>query len=130
MFLPSIIYNVLETKHAHTFQMLTEELNECVEQALNLLEILEEHFHPDPIQNLFINIPVPVLDFNQLVVDLCPKLKQQLQWSKYKTMKRQQIEELCITLFPVDQLFQKLKVLFDNEKEFYEQVVTIVMKLM
>tara|TARA_B110000305_G_C19352848_1_gene595202 strand:- start:730 stop:948 length:219 start_codon:yes stop_codon:yes gene_type:complete len=45
-------------------------------------------------------------------------------------MKRQQIEELYITLFPVDKLIEKVKILFDNEKEFYEQVVTIVMKLM
>ena len=45
-------------------------------------------------------------------------------------MRRQYIEEVNLTLFNFGDLIKKLKILFNEEKCFYEQVSTILVKLM
>ena len=45
-------------------------------------------------------------------------------------MRSQYIEEVNLTLFNFKELINKLKPLFHEEKSFYEQVSTILMKLM
>jgi hypothetical protein len=67
-----------------------------------------------------------VLDFKELVLEQCPQLTGQL----LRTMKRQYIQEVNLTLFNFKDLVNKLKPLFHEEKCFFEQVSTILVKLM
>ena len=103
-----------------------EESKDCLSELLSYLEIFLEHFVPEPYLTFSINIPIHILDFNNIVRSNCPEipLKQLHNESEKK------IEEHAMTQFNYDGLLSQLKPLFESEKAFYIQISEIMQKLM
>ena len=67
-FLPTKVFLVFKKLYYQYF----EDCEDFIKEVISYLVILSENFKE--IDKLFINIPVAILDYKKLVLDLCPGL--------------------------------------------------------
>jgi len=78
-------------------------------EVLEYIEILDENFVPDVLSNLYINIPVAILDYKELIADNQPESSVLIRYS----------EADILTMFNYDKLAKKLKHMLKEENNFY-----------
>ena len=84
-------------------------------QVVSFVDIMQENFGYD---ELFINIPIAILDFNDLISQNCrPKSPAS-------------VEDIDLTTFDFQKFSKKIKVYFDEEKQFYVSLSDALMKIM
>jgi len=79
-----------------------DESSDVMNEVKIYLELLYENFVPALITKFYINIPVAILDHNELFVQLCPSTN--------------------LSMFDYETLAEKLNMMFKAEKDFFEHI--------
>ena len=87
-----------------------EQSQELMDEVKVLLEMLYENFVPDLLTEFYVNIPVATLDYTELFVQLCPAEN--------------------LSLFNYEELAYKLGLMFKAEKDFFQHISAVLMKIM
>jgi hypothetical protein len=67
MFLPPQIFHIFEQRYDGC--ILFEQNDDIMTEVVDYIAILDENFVPDILSNLYINIPVAILDYKELIAD-------------------------------------------------------------
>lgn len=87
-----------------------EESQDVINEVIQYLDILFENYVPELLTEFYINIPVAILDYNELVVQLCPSTD--------------------LSQYNYEMLQGKLSEMFLAEKNFYEHISSVIMKIL
>ena len=79
-----------------------DESSDVMNEVKLYLDLLWENFVPALITKFYINIPVAILDHNELFVQLCPSTN--------------------LSMFDYETLAEKLNMMFRAEKDFFEHI--------
>lgn len=107
-FLPKPIFHIFLTKYEG--RNLFEESDDLINEVIGFTEILEENFVPETLSDLYLNIPVEILDYNQLV--FCNQSKEPIQPSQGEDFMS----------FDFATFSEELKAMIKAEQAFYLQV--------
>lgn len=103
--------NVLQIFETHYEGLIMYEDSMDVINEVNMyLDLLVENFVPQYLTEFYINIPVATLDYSELVTNLCPSSN--------------------LSMYNYELLAFKLAEMFTAEKNFYEQISQVIMKIM
>ena len=79
-------------------------------EVIEFIGILQENFVPESLTELYINIPIAILDYKELVANNQPESSVSLRFTEADNL----------TMFDYERLRCKLRQLLKEEHSFYE----------
>jgi hypothetical protein len=91
--------------------------------VISLLGILCENFYPSPVEQIGLRIPLPMLEESKLIVMNCSVFD-------YSRSVEDQSEDIDLTSFDIEGLAKEVVELVRIEKNYFQQVSGVLIKLM